>query len=50
MIPEIGDTFENRYKLLKQLGRGGFASAFLADDSITGEKIVLKFPSNLASV
>ena len=44
MIPEIGDTFENRYKLLKQLGRGGFASAFLADDALTGEKIVLKFP------
>jgi len=44
MIPEIGDTFENRYKLLKQLGQGGFASAFLADDELTGEKIVLKFP------
>ena len=44
MIPEIGDTFENRYKLLKQLGQGGFASVFLADDELTGEKIVLKFP------
>ncbi|SPF44330.1 Serine/threonine protein kinase [Candidatus Desulfosporosinus infrequens] len=44
IIPEIGDTFENRYKLLKQLGQGGFASAFLAEDALTGEKIVLKFP------
>jgi len=44
IIPEIGDTFENRYKLLKQLGQGGFASAFLAEDVLTSEKIVLKFP------
>lgn len=44
MIPEIGDIFENRYKLLKPLGQGGFASVFLADDISKGEKIVLKFP------
>lgn len=44
LVPEIGDIFENRYKLLKQIGRGGFACVFLADDQLTGEKIVLKFP------
>ncbi len=44
LIPEVGDCFESRYLLLNQLGQGGFASVFLATDTQTDEKVVLKFP------
>lgn len=43
-IPEIGSVFENKYKIISQLGHGGFASVFLAEDISTAEKLVLKFP------
>lgn len=43
-LPEINDIFENRYKLLRLLGQGGFARVFLAEDSQTSEKVVIKFP------
>ena len=39
---EIGTIFENRYKLLAPLGHGGFASAFLAEDIRSNEKVVIK--------
>ena len=41
---EIGTIFENRYKLLAPLGHGGFASAFLAEDLRSNEKVVIKIP------
>jgi len=41
---EIGTIFENRYKLLAPLGHGGFASAFLAEDIRSNEKVVIKIP------
>ncbi len=43
-MPEIGSIFENRYKILLALGRGGFANVFLAEDFQTGEKVVIKIP------
>ena len=41
---EIGTLFENRYKLLRPLGHGGFAGAFLAEDLHSNEKVVIKIP------
>jgi len=41
---EIGTIFENKYKLLAPLGHGGFASAFLAEDIRSNEKVVIKIP------
>lgn len=42
--PEVGTTFDNRFKLVSALGQGGFASTFLAEDLQTNDKVVLKFP------
>jgi serine/threonine-protein kinase len=42
--PEIGDVFEERYKIIHPLGRGGFAQVYLAEDIKNDEKVVLKFP------
>ena len=41
---EIGTIFENRFKLLAPLGHGGFASAFLAEDIRSNERVVIKIP------
>jgi len=41
---EIGTIFENRYELLAPLGHGGFASAFLAEDIRSNERVVIKIP------
>lgn len=43
-IPEIGAIYDDKYKIIGPLGRGGFASAYLADDLKLNEKVVLKFP------
>lgn len=43
-LPEIGSLFDNHYRLLNVLGQGGFATVMLAEDTDTGEKVVLKFP------
>ena len=43
-MPEIGSIFENRYRILRSLGRGGFASVFLAEDLHSDEKVVIKIP------
>ncbi|HEX3045569.1 MAG TPA: serine/threonine-protein kinase [Bacillota bacterium] len=43
-IPEAGAVFENKYRLIQPLGRGGFAGAYLAEDIETHEKVVLKLP------
>jgi eukaryotic-like serine/threonine-protein kinase len=44
LTPEIGNVYDDKYKLLEGLGHGGFASVFLAEDVTTKEKVVLKFP------
>jgi serine/threonine-protein kinase len=44
LTPEIGNVYDDKYKLLEGLGHGGFASAFLAEDVTSKEKVVLKFP------
>jgi eukaryotic-like serine/threonine-protein kinase len=41
---EIGTVFEDRYKLLRSLGHGGFAGAYLAEDLHSNEKVVIKIP------
>ena len=41
---EIGDIFDNRYKLIQALGHGGFAGAYLAEDLTTTNKVVIKLP------
>ncbi|MGD0153054.1 MAG: serine/threonine-protein kinase [Thermacetogeniaceae bacterium] len=42
--PEAGAVIDDRYKLIRPLGHGGFAGAFLAEDVSTNEMVVLKFP------
>lgn len=42
--PEIGTIFDNRFKLTRPLGQGGFAGAFLAEDLQTNQLVVLKLP------
>lgn len=39
---EQGQTISNRYKLLRQLGRGGFSEVWLVEDSLTGVQLALK--------
>lgn len=41
--PELPIEF-GRYRLLKQLGVGGMATVFLADDTILNRKVALKLP------
>ncbi len=43
-MPEVGTIFEDRYQILRALGQGGFASAFLAEDVQSHEKVVIKVP------
>jgi eukaryotic-like serine/threonine-protein kinase len=42
--PEIGNIYDNRYKIVSALGQGGFASTFLAEDLQINKKVVLKLP------
>lgn len=44
MIAEVGTVYDQRYKIIKFLGKGGFASTYLCCDLETNEKVVLKFP------
>lgn len=37
-----GELFDDRYRVLKQLGAGGMGVAYLAQDELTEEEIVLK--------
>ncbi len=43
-MPEIGSVLDDRYKIIRSLGRGGFANVFLAEDLQTGSKVVVKIP------
>jgi len=43
--PQPGRIFANRYRLIKQLGRGGMASVWLAEDQCLNHSVALKFPS-----
>jgi len=38
-----GDTWMDRYRILKEVGRGAMGRVLLAEDEIVGEKLILKF-------
>lgn len=44
MILEAGAICDKRYKLVKELGKGGFATTYLCDDMETNQKVAIKFP------
>jgi protein kinase/serine/threonine-protein kinase len=43
--PEAGDTIAGRYEIAEFLGKGGFAKAYRALDSRTGNEVALKHPN-----
>jgi protein kinase/serine/threonine-protein kinase len=43
--PEPGDTIAGRYELQEFLGKGGFAKAYRAIDTRTGDEVALKHPN-----
>ena len=43
--PESGDVIAGRYELDEFLGKGGFAKAFRARDTETGEAVAVKYPN-----
>ncbi len=42
LLPEPGQTFHSRYNVLRVLGRGGFATVFLASESASQRQVALK--------
>jgi serine/threonine-protein kinase len=42
--PEVGTIIDGRYKIVKFLGKGGFAGTYLADDLNENRKVALKIP------
>ena len=43
LLFEKNATIKNRYRLLKQIGAGGFSTVWLATDELGHEEVVLKF-------
>jgi|GEM_PF-1694978 len=39
---QLGTTISNRYKILSEIGRGGFATVYLAQDEKLGRKVAIK--------
>ncbi len=43
MALDAGETLSNgQYRIVTQLGRGGFGFVYLADDTLVGEKVAIK--------
>jgi serine/threonine protein kinase len=47
---QTGEILDNRYRYIEQIGRGAFGTVILVEDTIVGERLVLKFLNkNIAS-
>ncbi|MEJ2522708.1 MAG: HEAT repeat domain-containing protein [Gammaproteobacteria bacterium] len=47
---EPGDMIENRYKFIRQIGKGAFGTVLLVEDMVVDDRLVLKFLNpNVAS-
>lgn len=44
MKTEPGQTLDNRFRLVREIGRGGMSILYLADDSTSGGQVVVKVP------
>ena len=42
MIDRLNEAFEGRYSVQRELGRGGMATVFLADDLKHGRQVAIK--------
>lgn len=40
---EVGDLIENRYQYIQQIGKGAFGTVILVEDTVVGERLILKF-------
>jgi serine/threonine-protein kinase len=40
---QSGEIIDNRYRYIEQIGRGAFGTVILVEDTIVGERLVLKF-------
>jgi len=40
---QTGEVLDNRYRYIEQIGRGAFGTVILVEDTIVGERLVLKF-------
>jgi serine/threonine-protein kinase len=38
-----GDVVDNRYKFLQKIGKGAFGTVLLMEDTVVGERLILKF-------
>jgi hypothetical protein len=44
--PQVGSLVNDRYRLAKELGEGGFGVVFKAHDQLVGNDVALKFPKS----